>query len=266
MILLLFHLLANGGSKSQRCVKPGQWFIALQDIRRPYTAKPFQSSSSKCMNCDDWQCPLNKTNKTNISDKSCTGKGVQVKTIFCLKESLRQFGGRVLWNWSRSPWHHFWTENKRFSAKRSNDDEYYDFTVPASSVQQGTKSTRTLGEKWGYSRARQYWKHRRKQEKKPTDTQLSFQQGVSTKAKCKKHLNVCSWNLELEAVFNFFIGKQNNACSPVYDVGVEHLCHLVVHDVHVDHLRQVEVKLGVAVGEQLVADVAEHARFLKRNS
>ena len=38
----------------------------------------------------------------------------------------------------------------------------------------------------------------------------------------------------------------------------------MVHDVHVDHLRQVEVQLRVAVGEQLVADVAEHARLLEK--
>ncbi len=46
MILLLFHLPAKGCSKSRRCVKPGPWFTALQDIRRPNAVKPFQSSSS----------------------------------------------------------------------------------------------------------------------------------------------------------------------------------------------------------------------------
>ncbi len=40
MIPLLFHLPAKGCSKSQRCVKPGPWFTALQDIRRMNAANP----------------------------------------------------------------------------------------------------------------------------------------------------------------------------------------------------------------------------------
>ncbi len=53
MILLLFHLPAMGCSKSRKCIKPGPWFTALQDIRRTNAAKPFPIRQFKCMNCDD---------------------------------------------------------------------------------------------------------------------------------------------------------------------------------------------------------------------
>ena len=68
MILMLFHLPAKGCSKSQRCVKPGPWFTALQDIRRPNAAKPFQSSSSSVwivMTDKDPSINQNKTKPCN---------------------------------------------------------------------------------------------------------------------------------------------------------------------------------------------------------
>ncbi len=63
MILLLFHLPAKGCSKSQRCVKPGPWFTALQENKR---CKAFPIRQFKCMNCDDWQWPLKKPNQPNL--------------------------------------------------------------------------------------------------------------------------------------------------------------------------------------------------------
>ncbi len=45
-VKLAYDSAAKGCSKSQRCVKPGPRFTALQDIGKLNAAEPFQSNSS----------------------------------------------------------------------------------------------------------------------------------------------------------------------------------------------------------------------------
>ena len=48
LLPLFFRLPAKGCSKPQRCVKPGPWFTALQDIRRSNAAKPSNPAVQVC--------------------------------------------------------------------------------------------------------------------------------------------------------------------------------------------------------------------------
>ena len=47
------HLPAKGGSKSQRCVKPGPWFICIAGHQEIKCSTSLLNQSVQCKNCDE---------------------------------------------------------------------------------------------------------------------------------------------------------------------------------------------------------------------